>query len=217
MSKAPAVPAQPDLPAELVALGVPVELRGLNLEACVLERIDLSDREASEMRLVESRLVQVDLGGSALKDASFRDVVALDGSWANVRAEGARLRRVQLQKLRLTGANFSDAAIEDATFVDCRIDLASFRFAKLERVSFERCRMEEVDFYAAKLASVVFADCILAGATWGGATFIRSEMRGCDLSGAGNPEALRGVRMPWPDIINAAGELAAAVGIEIIE
>jgi hypothetical protein len=42
-------------------------------------------------------------------------------------------------------------------------------------------------------------------------------MRGCDLSGAANPSQLRGVRMPWPDVISAAGELAAAVGIEIID
>jgi hypothetical protein len=42
-------------------------------------------------------------------------------------------------------------------------------------------------------------------------------MRGCDLSGARNPEQLRGIRMPWVDIIRTAGELAAAVGIERLE
>jgi hypothetical protein len=39
-------------------------------------------------------------------------------------------------------------------------------------------------------------------------------MRRCDLTGSINPERLRGVRMPWTDVINAAGELAAAVGIQ---
>lgn len=217
MSKAPATPAQPDLPDELDVPETLLELRGLELEACVLERIDLSERDASRLHLVECRLVQVDLSGSILKDASLRDVVAVDGSWANTHAEVATLRRVQLQKLRLTGVNLSDSTIEDTTFVDCRIDLASFRFAKLARVRFEGCRMEDVDFYEATLTSVVFDNCVLTGATWAGATFVRSEMRGCDLSGAINPEGLRGVRMPWPDVINAAGELAAAAGIEIVD
>jgi uncharacterized protein YjbI with pentapeptide repeats len=77
--------------------------------------------------------------------------------------------------------------------------------------------MQEVDFYEAKLTSVVFTDCVLAGVTLAGATFTSSEMRGCDLSGAVNPGQLRGVRMARPDVINAAEDLAAAVGIEIVE
>ena len=32
-----------------------------------------------------------------------------------------------------------------------------------------------------------------------------------------NRERLRGVRMPWTDVLNAAGVLAAAAGIEIVE
>lgn len=217
MSKAPVVPAPPDLPDKLTVGVIPNELRGGELQACVVERVDLSDRDAVALKLVECRLVQVDMTGAALNDARFRDVLAIDGSWANMRAAGARLRRVQLQKLRLTGADLSGASIEDATFLECRIDLASLRFAKLQRVRFEHCLMDEVDFYEAKLTSVVFVDCILARVSWAGATFARSEMRDCDLSGAGNAERLRGVRMPWPDVVNAAAELAAAVGIEVVD
>jgi uncharacterized protein YjbI with pentapeptide repeats len=217
MSKAPVAPARPDLPHELMSRELPGELRELDLEGVLLERIDLSDREAPNLQLVKSRLEQVDLSGAAVLGAGFRDVIAVGGSWANIRAERATLRNVQLGKLRLTGANLALADIEDATFQDCRIDLASFRFAKLKRVRFENCQMQEVDFYEAKLTSVVFTDCVLAGVTLAGATFTSSEMRGCDLSGAVNPGQLRGVRMAWPDVINAAGELAAAVGIEIVE
>jgi len=217
MSKAPVAPAQPESSHALVSQELPEELRGLDLEGVLLEQIDLSGREASNLQLVKCRLVQLDLSGAAVLGAGFRDVIAVGGSWANIRAERATLRRVQLQNLRLTGANLAGADIQDATFEDCRIDLASFRFAKLKRVAFERCQMDEVDFYDATLTSVAFTDCVLVGATLGGATFTRSEMRGCDLSGAANPGQLRGVRMPWPDVINAAGELAAAVGIEIID
>jgi hypothetical protein len=49
MSKAPLVPAQPDLSHELVSQELPEELRGLDLEGVLLERIDLSDRDASNV------------------------------------------------------------------------------------------------------------------------------------------------------------------------
>jgi hypothetical protein len=42
-------------------------------------------------------------------------------------------------------------------------------------------------------------------------------LRGVDRAGAGDPECLRGVRMPWSDVVNAAAELAAALGIEIVD
>ena len=77
--------------------------------------------------------------------------------------------------------------------------------------------MEEADFQAASLSSCVFSDCNLTRVSLAEATFTRSELRGCDLSGAGNPERLRGVRMPWADVVDAAAELAEATGLEIVD
>ncbi len=213
----PRAPELPDVPDDLVDQEVPPVLTAAELELFRLEGADLSERDASRLHVAESRLVHVDLSGCVLQDAKFHDVIVDEGSWANVRAEGLSLRRGRLEQVRLTGASLARAEIQDVTFVDCRIDLASFRFAKLERVRFESCRLDEVDFYDAQLASVVFTECSLISATWSGATLTRSEIRGCDLAGARNPERLRGVRMPWADVINSAAELAAAVGIDVIE
>jgi uncharacterized protein YjbI with pentapeptide repeats len=217
MSREPLGPVPPDVPDELSLGQVPADLRGVELEVCLLERIDLSERDASRVRMTESRLERGNLSGCSLKSAAFRNVLIADGSWANVRAESVSLSRVQFERLRMTGADLTSALIRDALFTDCRLDLSVFRFAKLERVRFERCQMGEVDFYGSQLTSVVFVDCDLVSATWSGAVLTRSEIRGCDLAGARSPERLRGVRMPWPDVINAADELAAALGIEVIE
>jgi pentapeptide repeat protein len=65
--------------------------------------------------------------------------------------------------------------------------------------------------------SVLFEGCSLVRATWAAAVFERSEMRGCDLDGAINPDRLRGIRMPWPDVVNSAGVFAMAAGVEIID
>ena len=216
-SKPPLAPKDPDLPDDLPAAEVPPKLEGVVLERRLLKNLDLSNREASRLELLQSRVVEVDLSGSNLTSAAARDLTATGGSWANTRADGARLRRVQFENVRLTGTSLANSSIEDATFVECRIDLASFRFARLERVRFESCRMEEADFYDVRFTCAVFEDCALTGASWAGATFTRSEMRRCDLSGGMNIDRLRGVRMPWSDVINAAGDFASAVGIEIIE
>jgi hypothetical protein len=216
-TKLPAHPAAPDLPDELVAREMPQDLVDLELEGCLLEGLDLSSRDAKGLRLIESRLAEIDLTESLLARAQMHDLVWVDGSVANLRAEGAALHRVRFERVRATGMNLTTSRLEDVTFVDCRMDLATFRFARLDRVLFERCRMSEADFYDATLISVVFDGCDLTRASWAGATFERSEMRGCDLSGAGDPQQVRHVRMPWPDVIRSARELAAAAGIEIIE
>ena len=202
---------------ELARLDPATDLRSAEIERAVTQRLDLTGRDASGMRLRESRLVDVTLDSVSMSNARFEDVVVTGGSWANSRAAGASFRRVRLDGVRLTGAAIAESAIRDTRFVDCRADLVSFRFAKFERVQFERCRLDEADFYGATFDSAVFLNCDLTGALWAEATFVRSEMRGCELSRAGNPERLRGVRMPWPDVLNAAGVLAQAVGIEVID
>jgi hypothetical protein len=63
----------------------------------------------------------------------------------------------------------------------------------------------------------MFADCDLSEATFTSATFAGSEMRGCDLSAIRSPERLRGVRMPWVDVMRIAAELASGIGIEVLD
>jgi hypothetical protein len=193
------------------------ELDHLALEGASLGRVNLSGQTASDVRLEQCQLTHVDLTGTVLSRALLRDAAIVAGSWANVRTEEMRLQRVAFKGVRMTGADLSSASLEDVSFGDCRIDLGSFRFAKLTRVRFERCRMEEIDFSGAELLSVAFINCSMVKALWAEATLTQCEMRGSDISGAGNPERLRGVRMPWVDALASAAELAAAAGVEIVD
>jgi uncharacterized protein YjbI with pentapeptide repeats len=63
---------------------------------------------------------------------------------------------------------------------------------------------------------VRFDRCDLTEADFTGAQFTRCEMRGCTIDGAKGIEALRGVAMPYADVIAAAATLAAALGITVI-
>ncbi|HST25702.1 MAG TPA: pentapeptide repeat-containing protein [Gaiellaceae bacterium] len=217
-STAPSPPSPPDLPETLEPLErPPAELRGVKLQERLLVSLDLSGRTGHDLRIVESRLERVDLSDAAMRGLSLRDVAVHEGSWAGLAAESARLERVELHGVRMTGASFPNGSFRDVVFVDCLLDLANFRFCELTDARFERCRLEESDLYEAKLLSVMFAECDLTGVSLAGAVFERAEMRGCRLAAVGNPDRLRGVRMPLADAVAAADVLAAAAGIEIVE
>jgi uncharacterized protein YjbI with pentapeptide repeats len=145
------------------------------------------------------------------------DVVVAGADWANRRAPRLELRRVELRGVRLTGAELGESRLTDVVFADCRLDLAGLRFAQLERVVFRDCRLEECDLYEAALKDVLFEGCALREATLSGARLERVELRGCDLLGLRGFEALRGVRMPWLDVVENAAGFAAALGIEVVE
>jgi len=50
-----------------------------------------------------------------------------------------------------------------------------------------------------------------------GATFERCEVRSSELQDIAGVERLDGVRMPWPDVVQIAGLLAKANGIEVVD
>ena len=211
-------PAAPDLTDELGILGeAPLDLRGVQILEQHLVGLDLSELNGEGVLLAECRVENVDLSGAALRRSSMRDLVVDGGSWANVDVTEATLQRVELRNVRLTGAVLAGVSLRDVSFVDCRMDLAAIRFGRLERVRFENCRMDEIDLYEAKLSSVVLAGCGLTNASLAKAAFSSCEMHECDLDGIGNPEQLRGVGMPWPDIVRSAAVLAAAAGVHVVD
>lgn len=151
-------------------------------------------------------------GDDEYLDATFEDV-----DWSTRREIRFSARRVEVVRGRLTGVQFPESTLIDVTFAECRADLASFRFAKLERVVFRDCRLEEADFYGAVLEDVVFERCDLRLATVEGVKVTRVELRGCNLEGLQGGGALRGVRMPWSDVVGNAPLFAQALGIDIID
>ena len=217
MTTSPAAPKPPDVPAALEAAAFgDGPLSGLELARVALGPEDVSERVAPELRLEEVTLRGVDLTGVHAPGASLTDVLVRDGSWANAVLSRGTLTRVEAKGLRATGVELAEAHLHDV-FEDCRLDLSSLRFARLERVVFRDCRLEEADLHGATLTSVLFERSNLTGATVSAATFERCEVRGCELEGLQGAERLRGVRMPWPDVVQIAGLLAGTVGIEIVD
>jgi uncharacterized protein YjbI with pentapeptide repeats len=145
------------------------------------------------------------------------DAVVEDVDWANEQARGQSMRRVELRRVRLTGAELAESSLSDVTFAACRLDLAGLRMAKLERVAFRDCRMGECDLYEATLTDVLFEHCELREASFDRVKLKRVELRGCDLAGLRGVESLHGARMPWNDVLENGPLFAAALGIEIVD
>ncbi len=194
---APVAPHEPDLPDELEPAVVP-------------------EGAIHDLRLEQVRL-SADLSGRAASGLTLQDIVAVDGDWSNLRAGQASFLRVEATGVRATGIELGEATLRDVVFDGCRLDLSSLRHATLERVVFRDCRLEEAELYGAELRSVRFERTSLAGASVEEATFVDCELRSCELEDLRGVDRLRGIRMPWPDVVQLAGLLATAAGIEIVE
>ena len=214
----PEPPRPPDVPADLeeVELG-DRPLHGLRLERVALRRADLSERAAPDLRLEESLLEDVLLDGAEAAGLVLVDVAVRRGSWSNLRAARGSCTRADVDELRATGIDLSEAELRDVVLTGCRLDLASFRFSKLTRGAFRDCRLEEADLHAATLSSVSFERCLLNRANLHGASFSRCELRECNLERIEGAGSLAGVRMTWPDVVGIADRLAEAVGIAVVE
>jgi uncharacterized protein YjbI with pentapeptide repeats len=145
------------------------------------------------------------------------DAIVQGADWANRRVFRVSALRTELRGVRLTGADLAESTFRDVRFVDCQLDLVAVRLSKFERVVFSDCRMNECDLYGSHLQDVLFERCLLREATISGLTSERVELRGCDLKGLRGAEALRGVRMPWNDILENAPLFAGVAGVEIVD
>jgi uncharacterized protein YjbI with pentapeptide repeats len=117
----------------------------------------------------------------------------------------------------MTGLQWAEGSWRDVLVDGGIADLAALRHARLERVTFRDCRLVEADLIEARLREVTFERCDFAGADVRGARFERVTMRGCRLDGMQGIESLRGVSMPWSDIVDAAGVFAGALGVKVLD
>lgn len=157
------------------------------------------------------------LDDDALEADGLIDVVLDQANLANRRGRRVLVQRARLRGCRMTGIQLAESTLRDVVIEDCRVDLAAFRVTRFERVVFRRCQLQELDLVEAQLSSVVFEQCDLTGADFSHALFRRCEMRGCRLEAIMGAERLRGVAMPWDDVVGLAPTLAAAIGIGIID
>jgi uncharacterized protein YjbI with pentapeptide repeats len=205
---------------EPLTLGADDVADGETWEDVVLVDTALPGIDARSLGFSDSELDATDLGGAKLQSLFLVDCLLRRCNLANAGVRAGSARRVRVDGARLTGLSWTSGEIRDSTFTDCRADMATFEGTKLERVVFERCDLREVDFRQCRFDEVAFRGCDLSGADFGNARFqgrSPSELSGCTLDGLRGVDRLRGVAMPWADIVAAAGVFAGEIGVCVLD
>ena len=207
---------------------MPDDLEPATIAAAALEsgdewlRVRLTDAELPglampSLRFEEARLERVDLSGGRLAHLGLSDVELDSCNLANADVRAGSAWRARIERSRLTGVSWTEGMVRDAVLRDCRIDLASFAATRFDQVVFERCLLMQADFQEASLRAVRFVDCDLTEADLMDARFDRCELRGCTIDGIRGAERLRGIAMPWEDIVASVGTFAAALGVTVLD
>ena len=168
-------------------------VRRYRFEQCELRGVSLPEG------CRELQLVDCVVGGLDLANATVQSFEVAGSSFAGCRFLGATIA----------------GTIDRSVFTDCQLAMAALRMCRLADVDFHECAMREVDLYGATLRSVLFQSCDLTAATLSHASFAGCAMRDCRLDDLRGVEALRGVGLPYADLIALLPQLAQAAGIEI--
>ena len=177
--------------------------------------LDLTGRTARSVELEGCHLKATDLSGSALDKAVFVDCLIENCNLANVRANGATLRRVRLSVARMTGFQWTKGILRDVAFDECRLDLSTFRFSELTDVVFTGCNLFRADFTNADLSRARFVDCDLSGAQFSHATLTGTRFTRCELVDIDGVTSMRGAVVEGHNLVALAHTLATALGITI--
>jgi uncharacterized protein YjbI with pentapeptide repeats len=186
------------------------------------EEVELVDTalpgiDARALGFMEARFERVDLSGAKLPNLFLSECELDRCDLSNAVAHAGSMRRVTCAGGRLTGMRWTSGEVRDTKFADCRADLASFERTGLSSVVFEDCNLRDADFRAARMEAVAFRRCDLTGADISGARLGGCSMEGCQIDGLTGVDRLRGVAMPWPDILAAAGVFAGEIGVRLLD
>ncbi len=203
----------PDLP-ELEEVSLPAVAGAIDLTGALVAG-DGTAVQAGRVRVRESELRGVVLEPGSVPGLTLGDVIMRDCGLSNVDGREGALARVEAHRCQLVGFGLSRGDVRDLRVVDSSLQLASFASATLRNVVFERVNLADASFMHARLEAVAFVDCRLEGADFRHAKVAGCAIRGASLDGVLGVESLRGLRMPWPDVLASSGALAAALGIDV--
>ncbi len=209
--------AAPELPEELEPYELPDggELDELVVFEALVEHHERGPIATRDIRVRESELRGVGLAGGSVTELLLRDARLADCDISNVTARRGEIRRAEIVNSRLVGFGISEGEIEDLRVTGGTMMLASFTQSALHRVVFQNVNLREASFLDARLSQVTFEGCDLTGADFRGARLTACTIRGSTLDGVAGVQSLRGLTMPWTDLVGSVGALAAALGIAV--
>jgi uncharacterized protein YjbI with pentapeptide repeats len=191
------------------------ELDELVLSEALVERHGRDALTARRIHVQESELRGLTLGEGVATELLLSDARLNGCDLSNIRARRGAMRRVELADSRLVGFSLSEGKVGDLRVVGGTMMLCSFAHSTLRHVEFENVNLCAASFLETRLESVSFSGCDLTGADFRGTRLKECAIRGSSLDGIVGVESLRGLTMPWSDLVGSVGALAAALGIGV--
>lgn len=185
------------------------------LDGALVEHEPSEPIRVDRVRVAESELRGLALEPTNVRGLQLRDVVMRDCDLSNVDGREGSLRRVEIHDSKLVGFGLAGGTAQDLRVANSTVALASFAFMRLRDVIFENVDLTEASFMKAQLEHVEFIDCRLSGTDFRDVTVKDCVIRGTPLDGVLGVESLRGVTMPWVDVVASAATLATGLGIII--
>lgn len=166
-------------------------LRGWRLQACCLQRADLT-----EARLEGVHAARADFSRARLRGSLWASVDAPRADFSRASARGAVLWRCAMRRTNWTGADLGasrwdavaapecaldGASVEGAILRRCRLAAAELGSVDLSRAELDRCDLSGCDFRAARLEGTVVRNSRLCDTEWSGVAARGVELSQCDL------------------------------------
>ncbi|MBQ1445075.1 MAG: pentapeptide repeat-containing protein [Renibacterium sp.] len=185
------------------------------LEAKLLDRLDLTDRDLTGIQFLESKLDGVTLHEAKLKSATFKESVlsrinapvfsAPRGRWSNVLLADSRLGSVELY----------ETGFSSVRFANCKLGYINLRGANLLDVVFDNCSIDELDLGNAKATRVAFPDTRIGKLDITHAVFQDFDLRAAEIAELISVEALAGSTLSEQQVLFLATSLARNLGIRV--
>lgn len=186
-------------------------------ESMRLEQKDVSGLHAPNMSFDESFLKQLTAVSAKLEKLSITDSRILHCDFSGAKCNDAAWLRLICEHSRLSGVDLSRAALQDITFSDCRLDMANFRFASLKRIRFVDCDFAEADFLGAHLEDVGFERCKVYKTVFEQCQPKFVDFRGSEMRDVRGWRSLDGCRIDSMQLVAVAPELAATLGLRVVD
>jgi uncharacterized protein YjbI with pentapeptide repeats len=207
---------QPNLPEHMPKGAALTDLEpAVTLEGVECDQVDWAGQKSKLAHIDSVRLIEPDLTGAILREGRWEDVEVSGGQLGGLNLTGSSLRRLLIQRARMSGVVLAETELKDIIIEDTKLDLANFRFSKLSRVRFVRCQLIDADFGAAQLVDVDFTNCDLTSADFSGATMKRVDLRSSVVQHIKGIGGLKGATINYDQMITLVPELAAGLGIEV--
>ncbi|MEO6999162.1 MAG: pentapeptide repeat-containing protein [Terracoccus sp.] len=186
-------------------------------DAVRFEGTDFTGAHAEGHCFIECSLVGATLDGTRLDGSRWSEC-----TWEGVHGVSVSLPEASLIETALDGCRLAAVSAWASTWRDVRvtggkIDFLNLRGARLKTVAFVDCVITSLDLQEATVDGLTFQGCTLVEPEFG-----RGRYAGLDLSGAvlRDPRGLAGLRgasLSRLQVIDLADQLAAELGIRVVE